>query len=313
MDLQAWMCGLLPVCLFTMTTLIGLDLIPGSFSALLRAPRPLVVGLVGQVLLVPVCGVALAWWFRATPEIALGMVLVVAAPGGPVSNAIVYLFGGRPELSLSLSALNGVLSLLLTPLVVALGFYWVAGQEEAVQLPLQQTLLHILTVAVLPVILGVVLRRQGQRWVRWLPITRRLAMLMLGLVLTMVVVMTAGSIRRHWHTMLPAALLLCLLIVAATWWLARCAGLDAATRFTIATEVSIHNAPMVVLIAQVLLGRMELAAFVAVYVPCIAAITLGLGAWHRFQSQRPLRISRAQGGWMIAVQHSWWLAGRSRG
>lgn len=274
--------SLAPVCVFVMMSCIGLDLAPDQFRALLRAPRPLLVGLFGQFLAAPAAGFGLAALYAAEPAIALAMVLVVAAPGGPVANGFVFLGRGRPDVSVSLTAINGVLSLLSTPLIVHLGFEWFGGAEVSIALPVGQTIGKILLMAVLPIFLGMGLRRlagaRGPMVRRW---TRRLATLMLACVLAIVFTASAGALADHWRRMLPAAFLLCLAMFAATSAVAALARLDRPLRMTVATEVGVHNVPLAIVMAQAMLARPELSAFIVLYAPAVAVVALAWALWHR--------------------------------
>ncbi len=279
---RALVADLAPVCVFVMMSCIGLDLAPAQFRALLRSPKPLLVGIAGQLAVAPAAGFALAAVFAGQPAVALAMILVVAAPGGPVANGFVFLGRGRPDVSVSLTATNGVLSLVSTPLIVHLGFEWFGGTEVSIALPVAETIRKILLMAVLPIFLGMLLRRAagGRAEVarRW---ARRLAGLMLATVLALVFAASADVLAEHWRTMLPGAFLLCVAMFAATTAVAGLAGLDPPMRMTIATEVGVHNVPLAVVMAQTLLARPELTAFIVLYAPAVALVALVWALHHR--------------------------------
>ncbi|MBL8488030.1 MAG: bile acid:sodium symporter [Rhodocyclaceae bacterium] len=282
MEARDLVAGLAPVCVFVMMACIGLDLVPAQFRALLRAPKPLLVGIAGQLLVAPAAGFALAAAFAGEPAVALAMVLVVAAPGGPVANGFVFLGRGRPDVSVSLTATNGVLSLASTPLIVHLGFEWFGGAGVSIALPVGDTIAKILFMAVLPIFLGMGLRRlAGRRLAAVQRASRRLAALMLASVLALVFWASAGALADHWRTMLPGAFLLCLAMFAATSAVAALAGLDRPLRMTIATEVGVHNVPLAIVMAQSMLARPELAAFIVLYAPAVAIVALAWALRHR--------------------------------
>lgn len=278
--------SLLPVCVFVMMICIGLELVPEQFRALLRSPKPLLVGMLGQLLVAPAAGFAVAALFAGIPLITLAIVLVVAAPGGPVANGFVLFGRGRPDVSVSLSTINGVLSLASTPLIVHLGFAWFGDANVSVSLPIAKTIQRILIVVVLPIFVGMSLRHlagvRAQQLQGW---TRRLTMLMLLGVLAIVFIAAQEVLAKHWTTMLPAALLLCVAMLVATAALASIARLDRRLRMTIATEVSVHNVPLAILMAESLLERPELDAFIVLYAPTIAILAFAWACWHRVYHQ----------------------------
>ena len=274
---------LLAVCVFAMMLCIGLDFSLAHWRALMRAPKPLWLGMLAQNLLVPVLGFAIAWLFRSTPEIALGIVLIVAAPGGPVANAIVYVARARVDVSVSLTTLNGVLSLFTVPLIVNSGFALLAGDQVDLRLPVEPSLRHIGLLILLPICLGLFARRWSVAG-RLLWLARRGALVSLLLVLALVFYGNAARIAAYWTQMLPAAMLLCAALLLVSRGFARIFGADRDIAFAIANEVSVHNVPLAILFAEGLLQRPELAGFIAVYAPVIGTFAL---VWALFHRRRP--------------------------
>ncbi|WP_442975293.1 hypothetical protein, partial [Salmonella enterica] len=104
-----------------------------------------------------------------------------------------------------------------------------------------------------------------------------------GVILAVVFALLSDHLAEHWQTHLPAAVLLCALMLALSWAVAAAARLDRALRFTVAVEASIHNVPIVVLLADQLLARPELASLAVVYVPVIAVMAVGWSVAERFR------------------------------
>lgn len=148
--------GVLAVVMFS----IAIDLSPRNFRMLARAPKPLVVGLASQFLVLPALTFLLVAATAPQPSVALGLILVAACPGGNISNFITYRAGGNAALSVSMTAFATVGAILLTPLNLALwgGLY---GPTRAI---LRETAIDPASVAitvglmlVLPLILGIAL------------------------------------------------------------------------------------------------------------------------------------------------------------
>jgi bile acid:Na+ symporter, BASS family len=277
---------LVPACVFVMMTCIGLDVALVRFIELLRKPRPLILGLIGQFMVGPLCGLGIAYLFRDNMDIALGIVLLVAAPGGPVSNALVYYFRGVPEVSVALTAINGVLSLITTPLIVNSGFVMFAHKEIDLHLPVWSTMQHILWMVVVPIVLGATLRRvlklSGSVSV-W---ARRISLTMLFAILLILLSTTHERILRNLHFMLPAVFLICLSVLVLTSCVVKVSGMNKDMQFTIATEVSIHNVPVALLMSEVILMRPHLSGVILVYVPVITLMVSAWGAWRLWNINR---------------------------
>ncbi|WP_057464002.1 bile acid:sodium symporter, partial [Pseudovibrio sp. POLY-S9] len=150
--------GILAVVMFS----IALDLCPADFKRLTLSPKPVVIGLCSQFLLLPGLTFLLVLIVQPRPSIALGLILVAACPGGNISNFITHRAGGNAALSVSMTAFATVGAIVATPFNIA---FWgsLYGPTRAI---LQETHIDKLSVAitvcfmlVLPLFLGIMLNR----------------------------------------------------------------------------------------------------------------------------------------------------------
>ena len=139
---------------------IALDLRPADFHALLRAPKPLVAGLLSQFVVLPVVTFLFILAVGPRPSIALGLILVAACPGGNISNFITHRAGGNTALSVSMTAIATVAAIVMTPFNIGLWGSLYAPTRKI----LQETAIDPVTVAVtvflmlvLPLCLGILL------------------------------------------------------------------------------------------------------------------------------------------------------------
>ena len=148
--------GILAVVMFS----VAIDLMPDDFRRLLRAPKPVLVGLFSQFVVLPVLTFFLILATTPQASIAQGLILVAACPGGNISNFITQRAGGNAALSVSMTAIATVAAIFLTPLNIAL---W-GGLYAPTRAILQDTAIDSVPVAItvgfmliLPLILGVLL------------------------------------------------------------------------------------------------------------------------------------------------------------
>ena len=166
--------GVLAVVMFS----IAIDLAPRDFRVLARAPKPLIVGLVSQFVVLPVLTFLLVLAVRPQPSVALGLMLVAACPGGNISNFITHRAGGNAALSVSMTAFATVAAILLTPLNIAFWGSLYAPTAEILRATAIDPVNIAITVGlmlVLPLVLGVTLNarrpdvtrklRQPSQWV----------------------------------------------------------------------------------------------------------------------------------------------------
>ncbi len=99
---------------------VALDLKVGDFKAVLTMPKPVVIGLIGQFVLLPAFTFLLVLLIRPAPSIALGMMLVAACPGGNISNFLTHYARGNTALSITMTAISTAVAIVMTPLNLSL-------------------------------------------------------------------------------------------------------------------------------------------------------------------------------------------------
>lgn len=154
---------LLNVILAVVMFSIALDLRIADFRAVLARPKPFLVGLASQFLLLPALTFAMVVILQPRPSIALGLILVAACPGGNISNFLTHRAGGNAALSVSLTAFATVAALVLTPLNIG---FWGSLYEPTREILRQtaidpvQVAITVVVLLVLPLCLGMVLNAQ---------------------------------------------------------------------------------------------------------------------------------------------------------
>ena len=139
---------------------IALDLKSHDFGRLMRAPKPVVTGLISQFIVLPVLTYLLILVVQPRASIALGLILVASCPGGNISNFITHRAGGNAALSVSMTAFATVGAVLITPLNIAFwGRLYAPSREilNSVQIDPVQVAITVSLMLILPLILGMVL------------------------------------------------------------------------------------------------------------------------------------------------------------
>jgi bile acid:Na+ symporter, BASS family len=256
----------LPIATAIMMCGIGLTLVFEDFRRLSRSPRPIVVGLVGHYVVLPLLGFAVASLFAQRLELAVGFVLLASCPSAHSSNALTLLARGNTALAVTLTVASSLITFVSVPLLVDLALSRFGGAQQAIRLPLVSTLLHLSAMVLLPVLFGMGLRRYAsgfarrlERWVNALTLT-------LLLLLIVAIAWTERDLVVSTLPQLgPAAVAMSGIAMAAGFGLARIARLDARDAVTIGIEVSIQNCALAVVIALTLLGSTEIALPAGIY------------------------------------------------
>ena len=146
-----------PVCLAIIMFGLGLGLTVADFTRLLKIPRDFIVGFFGQVILLPIVAFILIQIISIPPELALGTMIIAAAPGGVMSNILTKFANGDVALSISLTAVVSLISVITVPLIVynSAGFL---GIEIVKEISMLNIALKMFVAVTVPVIFGMIVR-----------------------------------------------------------------------------------------------------------------------------------------------------------
>jgi BASS family bile acid:Na+ symporter len=259
---------------------------PGDFRRIAAAPAAVALGMIGQLVLLPLVAFALARLLGLSPTLAIGLVLIAACPGGVVSNALSQLARGDLALSITLTSLSSLVSFVTVPVVVSLAFAAFGGEERRVALSFVEMAATLFGTTVLPVLLGMAVLRwrpaAAERLQRpLLAVSTSVLMLMiLGLLVSLSRASSELSMGQLFRHAAPAVVALVAITMAAGALAARLLGLAGATARTITIEVGIQNVNLALVVAVSLLGEQRYGGPAVIYMPVMfgfAGVVILLG------------------------------------
>lgn len=257
----------LPIALAIIMVGIGLSLTREDFAVQARSPWATIVGLFGQLVLVPLVGIGVAMAFDLTPLLALGVVLVAASPGGATSNLITYLARGNVALSIILTAVASVAVILTLPLWFDIGARLIPGAADfEVTVPLGQTFGLLLGVILIPVVLGMALRARKPALAD--RIERFVGAVGLVVLVALIIGIVLGERDRIVDLVVavgPAVVALNVAVIVLGGLLAWVTRLGRAEQIAIAVEFGIKNTTLSLLIAFTVIANEEVGLAAAVY------------------------------------------------
>lgn len=257
---------LFPVSTFVVMFGLGLALEGQAFRQLLWTPRPLLVGLGNQLLLLPLLGFALVLLWAPRPELAVGLIILTAAPGGIVSNLLVHLARGDTALSVTLTTLSSLIAFLTAPFWIDQALRLFLTANDPVRLPLLPLMMQIALLTVLPVLLGLFTHTRWPRLAaRWRQPVERFSTLVLVSIVITAVTSERANLPAYLAQAGVLALQLNLLALGLGWVSARLLRLPTPQAIAIALETGIQNAPVALTIATTLLGNTALSIPAATY------------------------------------------------
>jgi BASS family bile acid:Na+ symporter len=146
-----------PVCLAIIMFGLGLGLATSDFTRLLKTPRDFFVGFLSQVILLPVIAFGLILIIPMTIEIAMGVMIIAAAPGGVTSNVLTKFANGDVALSVSLTAVVSLLAIFIVPLIVFNSANFI-GVEITKEISMKSISVKMFFVVTVPVLFGMIVR-----------------------------------------------------------------------------------------------------------------------------------------------------------
>lgn len=231
---------------------LGLTLRKSDFERLLRQPRAVAVGLLGQIVVLPAVALCLAWWLHLESMYFIGVVLIACCPGGSSSNVFSKLAGGDVALSVTLTALSSVITLFTIPVVLGLAVQWSgAAVDGAIRLPMGNLIMQNIVLMAVPIALGVVIRKRWQAAAARIDgVLSRIAFPALMLLALIFFIQHYSDIIATFGQLAPCTLALILLAIGVASSMARVARLSGAVRSTIVIEVGMQNAAQAIAIAS---------------------------------------------------------------
>lgn len=239
----------LPILVLLMFDL-GLVLRPADFRLLVERPRAVLVGLVGQIVLLPLIGLAVAYGFHLEAVFFLGVMLIACSPGGSSSNVFSMLAGGDVALSVSLTMLSSIITLFTGPLVMSYATGMV-GENQMITLPVGNLLVQNIVLMLVPILLGLALALWREQLAHKLHgVLKKLAFPGLVVLATTFFIQNRETIVREFPQLGLVVTVLILLSMAGgvlLSWLMRLSGRE---QRTIIIEIGMQNAAQAISIAS---------------------------------------------------------------
>ena len=256
---------LLPLALGVIMFGLGLGLSVDDFRRVARYPRAVLTGLVLQTAVLPWVALGLALLFRLPPELAVGLMLLAASPGGATANIYSHLAHGDVALNITLTAINSLLCLATLPVILNLSLEYFLGAGQYVPPPVRK-IIEVAVIIVLPVAIGMAVRRFAPGFATRMEKPVRLLSVLVLALLIVAAVAQAWNTLLAWFAVVGLACLLFNLASMGIGYLAPLAlRLPRKQAIAIGMEIGIHNGTLAIFIALNVLGTAAMAIPAAVY------------------------------------------------
>jgi len=238
-----------PVCLAIIMFGLGLGLTISDFTRVVKNPRDFLVGFICQVILLPIVAFFLIQIITLPIEIAMGVMIIAAAPGGVTSNILTKFADGDVALSVSLTAIVSLLSVLIVPLIVfnSADFLGVEITKEISMVNIATKMFFVVTV---PVIFGMIVRRLMTDFI----VSKTLIIQRLSVILFLVVFISIWI--EEWDRIVSfitraglIALILNMTMIFVGYYVAKFFTSGVAQRKCISLECGLQNGTLAIVVA----------------------------------------------------------------
>ena len=238
-----------PLCLAIIMFSLGLGLTINDFLRVIKYPKNFLVGFICQVILLPIIAFILINLITLTPEIALGVMIIAAAPGGVTSNVLTKFANGDVALSISLTAIVSLISIATVPFIVfhSAEFLEIEILKEIAMSSIATKMFFVVTV---PVLLGMIIRKLKQDLViAYESLFQKISIILFLIVFTAIWVEEWGEIMSYIKTAGLISIILNMTMIIIGFYVAKFLVSGIAQRKSISLECGLQNGTLAVYVA----------------------------------------------------------------
>tara|TARA_B100000131_G_scaffold22062_2_gene21265 strand:+ start:9567 stop:10421 length:855 start_codon:yes stop_codon:yes gene_type:complete len=248
---------ILPASLIFIMFSLGLGLTTNDFKNVMNHPKAFLIGIINQMLILPLVAFCIIIFFGLSNEIAVGMMILSCCPGGVTSNIITKLAKGDTALSISYTAIVSIITVFTLPLIVGLSVsHFMGGDAPSINIFKLGMTMFIITAV--PVIMGLFINTNYKKISNSFgPIANKVSSLLF-------IVIVAGALASEWDTFInnlyllgPSILTLICLMLLIGYNSPKIFGIKNAQAITIAIESSIQNGTVGIAIGNIILSESQ--------------------------------------------------------
>lgn len=255
----------LPLALGIIMLGLGLSLTLDDFKRVVLYPKAILIGLICQMILLPIICFVIALTFGLPPELAVGLMLLAASPGGATANLYSHLSKGDVALNISLTAVNSLLTLFTLPFIVnfSIGYFLEGGQVIPMQF---KKVMEVFAIVLVPVTIGMLVRNKSNSIAQKLdkPV-KILSALFLVLIIAATIIKEKSQIALYFEQVGLAALSFNILSMAMGYYVPYIFNIGKKQAIAIGMEIGIHNGTLAIYIALSVIGNSTMSIPPAVY------------------------------------------------
>jgi BASS family bile acid:Na+ symporter len=278
----------LPIALGIIMLGLGLSLKIADFTRVLKFPKAVVIGLFCQMLLLPLICFGIAVGLGLKAELAVGLMLLSASPGGATANLFSHLSNGNVALNITLTAVNSVLAIFTLPLIVNLSLgYFMADNDTVVPMQFKK-IIEVFAIILLPVIIGMIINAKLPDFSKKSEKPFKIASaVFLVIIIVAAVIKDKDKIFEYFQQVGIAALLFNLASMAIGYFIPILLRVGKKEAIAIGMEIGIHNGTLAIYIAMNVLKNDAMSFPPAIYSLIMFFTAAAFGWWVSRKTSKP--------------------------
>jgi len=246
---------ILPLALAFIMFVLGLGLTGADFLRVIKQPRDFFVGAFSQIILLPIIAFILVKIWPIAPELAIGVMIIAAAPGGVTSNLLTSFAKGDVALSISLTAIISLLCVITIPFIVLTSIELLGGSNITQDISLFSMSRDMFLIVTVPVILGMLLRKFSSSVALKLePISKKVSIILFVLVLLGAIAAERENVISYFAQAGLITLILNAVMMVVAYYIAQFLASGTKQKKCITIECGLQNGTLAIFVATSIFG-----------------------------------------------------------
>lgn len=257
---------IIPLCIFLIMMGMGLSLVPDDFKRIAKSPKAVSIGLVNQLVCLPMIGFALATIMPLDPEYAVGVMLLVMCPGGTTSNMFSHLAKGDVALSVTMTAISSIITVFTIPVLLNFSLNHFMGQGNEFQLPILATMFSLMKLTIIPIAIGMIIKAYAPKLAASSQVhVSKFGILFLTLLIIFLTYIQQDIVIPALIATGPVSLILNISTMVLGYYSSKWLKLTSAQTTSITIEVGLQNSTLSMFMALTLLANYKMSFTPAIY------------------------------------------------
>ena len=245
----------LPLALAFIMFSLGLGLTGADFLRVVKQPKDFFVGAISQIILLPIVAFILVKIWPISPELAIGVMIIAAAPGGVTSNILTSFAKGDVALSISLTAIISLLSVITVPFILISSLNLLGSESIVQNISLVSMAMSMFLIVTVPVIIGMIFRKFAENIsVKFESIAKKISVVLFIIVLLGAILAEKDNIVSYFVDAGFITLVLNILMMIIAFYIAQLLGTGTAQKKCIAIECGLQNGTLAIFVGTTLFG-----------------------------------------------------------